>query len=57
MILDRPETEIQMLEERLGRGMEILFEMERRGERSKEYERYLDRWSELLDRYEQLSAA
>lgn len=56
MILNRPEAEIQTIEERLGRGMEILFEMERRGERSEEYERYLGRWSELLERYQELQA-
>jgi hypothetical protein len=57
MILNRPETEIQTLEERLNRGMEILFDMERRGERSAEYERYLHLWSDLLTQYEELKAA
>ena len=57
MILNRPETEIQTLEERLNRGVEILFDMERRGEQSAEYDRYLQLWSALLSQYEELDAA
>jgi hypothetical protein len=56
MILNRPETEIQTLEERLDRGMEILFDMERRGDHSVEYDRYLRLWSELLIQYEVLKS-
>ncbi len=42
------------LEERLKNGAELLFEMESRGQRSVNYQRWLKAWLELLDRYESL---
>jgi hypothetical protein len=57
MIETKPLMEIVFLEDRLYRGMELLFDMERRGELTGEYERYLHLWSDLLDRYEGLNAA
>lgn len=57
MIEMKPRAEIVVLEDRLYRGMELLFDLERRGELSGEYERYLHLWSDLLDRYESLNTA
>jgi hypothetical protein len=57
MIAASPATEVDVLEERLQRGLDLLFDMERRGDLSSEYHRYLQHWMDLLDRYELLSAA
>jgi hypothetical protein len=45
------------LETRLSRGAAILFDMEQRGDTGAEYERWLDRWTELLSVYEESQAA
>ena len=45
------------LEERLKNGAELLFEMESRGQRSVNYQRWLTAWLELLDRYESRAVA
>ena len=50
-------NEIDVLAERLQRGMDLLFDMESRGDLSSDYERYFSLWSGLLDRYEELQAA
>jgi hypothetical protein len=57
MIAMSPVTEVESLEERLQRGLDLLFDMERRGDLSSEYHRYLQFWMDLLDRYEALVAA
>ncbi len=57
MIQVKPESDVEVLEERLSRGAEILFDMERRGECEGEYERYLDHYTLLLGEYEQMQAA
>jgi hypothetical protein len=52
-----PETEVDALEERLARGADLLFDMERRGDTDgEEYRRYLDHYVDLLQRYEGLAA-
>jgi hypothetical protein len=50
-------SEVETLEDRLRRGIELLFDMERRGEHSGEYDRYLHLWFDLLHRYEELQTA
>lgn len=57
MIDSRTVSATELLEERLVRGQELLFDMEQRGERSGEYQRYLHLWRELLAQYERLQAA
>jgi hypothetical protein len=52
MIATSPRTESEALEERLARGMDLLFDMELRGEQSDEYRRYLRFWTQLLAQYE-----
>jgi hypothetical protein len=46
------ETRIELVEERLRKGAEILFDMELRGELGAQYDRYLQHFTELLERYE-----
>jgi hypothetical protein len=57
MIQALPQSEIQMLEERLSRGAELLFDMEQRGDLGAEYERWLAHYVDLLERYRSLQAA
>jgi hypothetical protein len=57
MIQAPPQSEIQMLEERLSRGAELLFDMEQRGDLGADYERWLAHYTELLARYTSLQAA
>ena len=45
------------LEQRLARGVELLFEMEQQGDLGGEYERYLRLWYSLLDQYELMQSA
>lgn len=46
-----------VLEDRLTRGADLLFDMEQRGETGPEYQRWLQIWIELLDHYERVQAA
>lgn len=48
---------VEGLEERLTRGADLLFDMEQRGDTGAEYLRWLQRWLQLLDRYEHLQAS
>ncbi|MBV9282860.1 MAG: hypothetical protein JOZ41_22525 [Chloroflexi bacterium] len=48
-VMARP-TEV--LEERLTRGAELLFDMEQRGDTGPEYGRWLRGWLDLLEQYE-----
>lgn len=57
MIQVKPESDVEVLEDRLSRGADLLFDMERRGEIEGEYERYLEHYTLLLREYEQLKAA
>ncbi|GAC1508501.1 MAG: hypothetical protein NVS2B16_05430 [Chloroflexota bacterium] len=43
---------VELLEERLVRGAELLFDMERRGEMGQQYTEWLHRWESLLVEYE-----
>jgi hypothetical protein len=45
------------LVERLERGARLLFDLEERGERGAEYERWLTGWLRLLAQYELLEGA
>ena len=47
----------EALEERLARGAELLFDMEQRGDTGADYARWLQRWVDLLEQYEELQAA
>lgn len=51
------ETSRATLEERLARGVDLLFDMEQRGDFGLEYQRWLSRWIELLEEYEARHAA
>jgi hypothetical protein len=44
------------LDERLARGADFLFDLERRGEVDAEYQVWLDRWLEMLAQYEESHA-
>ncbi|HEX6506703.1 MAG TPA: hypothetical protein VF221_03635 [Chloroflexota bacterium] len=57
MIQIRPDTAASILEERLSRGSELLFDMERRGETGPDYDRYLAYFESLLEEYEEAAAA
>jgi hypothetical protein len=57
MIATSPATDVEMLEERLERGLDLLFDMEQRGDLSHEYQRYLRFWLDLLGQYESVQAA
>jgi hypothetical protein len=57
MIQSVQASEVETLEDRLRRGIELLFDMERRGEYSGEYDQYLHLWFDLLNRYEELHDA
>lgn len=54
MIDLRPASRAVILEDRLARGIEVLLDLERRGETGKEYRIWLRRWTELLEEYEAL---
>lgn len=43
---------VDVLEERLGRGADLLFDMERRGDLGPQYREWLRRWEALLAEYE-----
>jgi hypothetical protein len=43
--------------DRLERGARLLFDLEERGERGADYERWLLGWLRLLEQYEALEAA
>jgi hypothetical protein len=45
----RPST---IIEDRLERGVALLFELEQRGETDPEYHRWLNGWLSLLQQYE-----
>lgn len=47
----------EMLEERLLRGADLLFDLEQRGETGPEYQRWLEGWVELLRQYERAQTA
>lgn len=46
-----------LLEERLEKGAELLFDMEQRGDMGPDYGRWVSAWSDLLTEYEKLVAA
>jgi hypothetical protein len=46
-----------LLEERLSKGADLLFDMEQRGDTGFEYGRWMDAWADLLTEYESLVAA
>lgn len=46
------DTSRPVLAERVKQGLELLFDMEQRGETGPEYERWLGHWMSLLDQYE-----
>lgn len=48
---------VVVLEERLARGAELLFDMEQRGEMGSDYQRWLDHWQHLLFEYESFHVA
>lgn len=53
MIQVLPESPSAMLEMRLERGSELLFDMEQRGDTGTEYERFLAHFLGLLEEYEE----
>jgi hypothetical protein len=52
MIQVLPESPMAMLEQRLERGGELLFDMEQRGDMGAEYHRFLAHFLGLLEEYE-----
>jgi hypothetical protein len=50
-------SRVEVLEERLVRGADLLFDLEQRGETGQEYQRWLEGWVELLRQYEGAEAA
>jgi hypothetical protein len=52
-----PASPVDVLVDRLNRGVEVLFDLEQRGELGREYARWLQRWLDLLSEYETLQAA
>lgn len=55
MIGVRPDNDIAVLEERLTRGAELLFDMEQRGEQGEDYLRWLRHYEDLIVQYERLA--
>lgn len=53
MIQVLPESPTAMLEQRLMRGAELLFDMEQRGDTGPEYGRFLMHFVGLLEEYEE----
>ena len=45
-----------VLQERLSRGADILFDMEQRGDTGQQYLDWLSRWEAMLREYEELAA-
>lgn len=54
MIQVLPESPSAMLELRLERGSELLFDMEQRGDTGVEYQRFLMHFQGLLEEYEEV---
>jgi hypothetical protein len=52
MIQAMPDSPAAVLEERLTRGSDLLFDMEQRGDTGEEYDRYLRYFESLLEEYE-----
>ena len=50
-------TRQELLEERLTKGAQVLFDMEQAGNCGGEYQLWFSAWSALLDEYEGLLAA
>ena len=48
-----PETPLQLLEVRLARGADLLYDLEQRGDTGAEYVRFLRHFEMLLAEYEQ----
>ncbi len=57
MIQIEAETAADVLEMRLSKGADLLFDMEQRGDVGTEYDRYLRLWRDLLEQYEGAQAA
>jgi len=57
MIQIEAETAVDVLEMRLSKGADLLFDMEQRGDVGTEYNRYLRLWQDLLEQYEGAQAA
>ncbi len=57
MIQIEVETAADVLEMRLSKGADLLFDMEQRGDVGTEYDRYLRLWQDLLEQYEGAQAA
>ncbi len=57
MIQIEAETAGDVLEMRLSKGADLLFDMEQRGDVGTEYNRYLRLWQDLLEQYEGAQAA
>jgi hypothetical protein len=55
MIQVLPESPTAMLEQRLARGAELLFDMEQRGDMGPDYNRFLLHFLGLLEEYEEQS--
>ncbi len=53
MIQILPDSPISLLEQRLERGGELLFDMEQRGDTGPEYDRFLAHFLGLLAQYEE----
>jgi hypothetical protein len=53
MIQALPESPAAMLELRLDRGAELLFDMEQRGDMGADYDRFLSHFLDLLQDYEE----
>ena len=54
MIQILPESPTTLLEQRLERGGELLFDMEQRGDTGPEYQRFLAHYLGLLAQYEEI---
>lgn len=52
-----PESPVGLLEQRLARGADLLFDMEQRGDTDSEYQRFLLHYEALLEEYERTAAA
>ncbi len=57
MIQIEAEPAGDVLEMRLSKGADLLFDMEQRGDLGAEYDRYLRLWQRLLEQYEGVQAA
>jgi hypothetical protein len=52
-VIDLLPTSTTLLEQRLQRGAELLFDMEQRGDLGEEYDRYFRHFEHLLAEYEE----